>query len=204
MNLPWMPLYIADYRADTAHLGAAEHGAYLLLIMHYWQTGGLPGEDKQLSRIACMSPSEWRKARPTISALFKDGWRHKRIDEELAKAKDVAAARHKKASDAANSRWAKRRDGDAPSDPKVDATSNATSNAPSIAQAMPRDAPSPSHTQEGKKVSCRARGPTLDEDFEEFWKGYPRTPNMSKKEARTAWGKLSEVDREAVLVAGPK
>lgn len=90
---PWMPLYIADYRADTAHLSAAEHGAYLLLIMHYWQTGGLPTEDSQLARIACMAPAEWRKARPTIAKFFTDEWRHKRIDEEIAHAIEVSGKR---------------------------------------------------------------------------------------------------------------
>ncbi len=29
-----------------------------------------------------------------------------------------------------------------------------------------------------------------DDDFEEFWKAYPRTPNMSKKVARQSWDKL--------------
>ena len=52
---PWMPLYVGDYRADTTHLNATQHGAYLLLIMHYWQHGGLPDDDEQLARIACMS-----------------------------------------------------------------------------------------------------------------------------------------------------
>lgn len=86
MNLPRMPLHIGDYRRDTAHLNAAEHGAYLLLIMHYWSTGGLPDDDDRLSRIACMTAGEWEKARPTLAAFFKEGWRHGRIDDELVEA----------------------------------------------------------------------------------------------------------------------
>lgn len=93
MSRPWMPLYIADYRADTAHLNAAQHGAYLLLIMHYWQTGALPQDDAPLARIACMTPAEWRKARPIIAPFFQDGWKHKRIDGELARASEISSKR---------------------------------------------------------------------------------------------------------------
>ncbi len=90
---PWMPLYVADYRADTAHLSTIEHGAYLLLIMHYWQTGGVPTGDDQLARIACMSGREWLKAKPTIASFFSSEWKHKRIDEELAHADEVSSKR---------------------------------------------------------------------------------------------------------------
>lgn len=93
MNRPWMPLYIADYRADTAHLSASQHGAYLLLIMHYWQTGGLPTDDAPLARIACLTPTEWRKTRAVIASFFTTDWRHKRIDTELAKAADISSKR---------------------------------------------------------------------------------------------------------------
>lgn len=80
---PWMPLYVADYLADTTHLSAAEHGAYLLLIMHYWQSGGLPKEDRKLARIARMSDREWKDARETVAEFFDGEWRHQRIDKEL-------------------------------------------------------------------------------------------------------------------------
>lgn len=115
MSHPWMPLYIADYRADTAHLSAAEHGAYLLLIMHYWTTGGLPGDDRQLSRIACMTPGEWRKAKPTIQKFFHDGWQHKRIDAELKQTAEVSASYAARAAKAAKARWDKQSLDDAPS-----------------------------------------------------------------------------------------
>jgi len=86
MSRPRMPLYVADYLADTGHLGAAEHGAYLLLIMHYWANGGLPDDDRKLARIARMDASEWADARETIGQFFSDGWRHERIEKHLAEA----------------------------------------------------------------------------------------------------------------------
>lgn len=91
---PWMPLYIAEYLADTRHLSAAEHGAYMLLIMHYWQTGALPNDDRQLARIACMESTEWLAARPVIEPLFKSGlWKHTRVEKELARAAHISAVR---------------------------------------------------------------------------------------------------------------
>lgn len=90
MSNVWMPLYVADYLADTTHLSAAEHGAYLLLIMAYWQSGRpLPDDDAKLARVARMQPKEWRAARSTLLDFFtvEDGeWRHGRVDEELTKA----------------------------------------------------------------------------------------------------------------------
>jgi uncharacterized protein YdaU (DUF1376 family) len=90
---PWMPFYVADYLKDTRHLTTLEHGAYLLLIMEYWVKGGLPGQDRQLARIAGMRIAEWRAIKPTIAAFFHDEWRHKRLDAELAKAMLKTTAR---------------------------------------------------------------------------------------------------------------
>lgn len=93
MSTAWMPLYIADYRADTMHLSAIQHGAYLLMIMHYWQTGGLPEDEKQIARIACLTLQEWKKHRATLNAFFHDGWRHKRIDAERTRTGEVIEKR---------------------------------------------------------------------------------------------------------------
>lgn len=89
----WMPLYVPDYLADTGHMSTVEHGAYLLLIMHYWQNDGLPTDDKRLARIARLSPDEWASVRETIADLFDGNWRHKRIDAEIAKATDLISKR---------------------------------------------------------------------------------------------------------------
>jgi uncharacterized protein YdaU (DUF1376 family) len=102
-----MPLYVADYIADTGHLSATEHGAYLLLIMHYWQNGSLPVDDVRLARIARMTQKEWAKSCATIAAFFSDGWGHKRIDEELARAEQITNKRKAAGIAGAEARYGK-------------------------------------------------------------------------------------------------
>jgi len=88
----WMPLYWGDYFKDTNHLSIAEHGAYLLLIGHYWSGGkALPDEDQRLAQLTRQSPAAWRKMRPTIEEFFTlEGgkWHHGRIEKELTTAFD--------------------------------------------------------------------------------------------------------------------
>ncbi len=93
MKRPWMPIYISDYLKDTTHLGALESGAYFHLIMDYWQNGKLPTDERQLARIAKLTAREWSKLRDTLNAFFYDGWKHKRIEEELAHAVDISNKR---------------------------------------------------------------------------------------------------------------
>lgn len=92
-NRAWMPLHIDTYLADTGYLTAAEHGAYMLLIMTYWRDGGLPDDERLIARIARMSKEEWAESRDVLASFFKDGWRHSRIDEELAKADEIIEKR---------------------------------------------------------------------------------------------------------------
>ena len=93
MNRPWMPLYVGDYLGDTGHLTTTQHGAYLLLMMHYWRKGELPDDDRQLCKIAKLPLKTWNEYRTTLQDFFHDGWKHKRIDAELERMMRVSAKR---------------------------------------------------------------------------------------------------------------
>jgi uncharacterized protein YdaU (DUF1376 family) len=93
MARPWMPFYVADYLGDTAHLSTLQHGAYCLLLFSYWKRGGLPDDDHQLANITKLSLTSWKFHRPTLQAFFYNGWKHKRVDTELARHERVRAAR---------------------------------------------------------------------------------------------------------------
>lgn len=87
--LPYMPLFVADYLADTAHLTAAQHGAYLLLIMNYWQRGKpLPNDDVRLSKIARMNRRDWDRNKCPVLDMFEvqdNLLVHSRIAHELSR-----------------------------------------------------------------------------------------------------------------------
>jgi uncharacterized protein YdaU (DUF1376 family) len=90
---PWMPLYVGDYLKDTGHLTVTEHGAYMLLIMRYWEDGGLPADERLIARYSRLSAEQWAESRDILFALFDDGWKHGRIDAEIAKAEGIIEKR---------------------------------------------------------------------------------------------------------------
>jgi uncharacterized protein YdaU (DUF1376 family) len=95
----WMPLYIGDYLADTMHLTAEQHGAYLLLLMAHWRRPeGLPNDADFLAATAKVTPEVWLSIASAVTPFFelKDGvFRSKRVVSERAKADSVHARRSK-------------------------------------------------------------------------------------------------------------
>ncbi len=89
----WMPLYVGEYLADTGHLTTTQHGAYLLLLMHYWRKRELPSDDKQLAAIAKLPLRIWLDVKETLQAFFYDGWRHKRVEAEFERRMVVSEKR---------------------------------------------------------------------------------------------------------------
>lgn len=85
--LPYMQFYVADYLADTMHLTTEEHGAYMLLIMNYWQRGKpLDNSNDRLASVARLSNDRWISVQRTLEEFFEidgDLWIHHRIESEL-------------------------------------------------------------------------------------------------------------------------
>jgi uncharacterized protein YdaU (DUF1376 family) len=105
----WMPFYVGDYLRDTMHLRTIQHGAYVMLLLHYWTTGAaLPDDDEHLASVTRLSEKEWLTHRQTLSGFFEvaDGrWRHKRVEFELEKARRQKEARSEGGRKGANSKW---------------------------------------------------------------------------------------------------
>lgn len=65
-------LYIGDYQRDTAHLSVTEHGAYLLMLQHYYATEKPLPVGKALHRMLRAQDKAEREAIDVIVAQF---WR---------------------------------------------------------------------------------------------------------------------------------
>lgn len=172
----WMPLYIGDYLADTMHLQGAEHGAYLLLLMHYWRNGPLPNDDKMLAGIGKIERRAWDKdIGATVKAFFAlEGGRlhQKRMDAERARSQDLSDKRRA----AANSRHEKK-DGSISGGGANDmqTASNSDAIAPAIAKQLDTHAgtcaivpPSPSK-QERKVPPSADAGASLTDPRAVVW-----------------------------------
>jgi len=92
--------YVTDYVAKTRHLTQGQHGAYFLLMLHYYATGKpLPVDAMQLQIICnCKTEQEKQDLSFVLRAFFKEkngSFRHRRIERELAKRSSIRSKRKK-------------------------------------------------------------------------------------------------------------
>jgi uncharacterized protein YdaU (DUF1376 family) len=111
-EFPALPLWTDAYMADTTHLSDAEHGRYLLLLVHLWRAPQqrLPNDNAWLARKFGRSEqaieNEWR---PLIREFCQcDGnWiTQKRLSVEFSYVKKLSAQR----TEAVKSRWRKHKE----------------------------------------------------------------------------------------------
>lgn len=109
-----MPLYVADYLADTLDLNSEEHGCYMLLLMISWRRKGtLPNDMQFLKRAlsACASDMHGNRFNRLVPKLLErfftlneqGDFVNKRLGKELEKANKFSENQKENAQ----KRWAK-------------------------------------------------------------------------------------------------
>lgn len=169
MSLPWFPFNIKDFLANTKRLNTEAKGAYLCLMLDYYeQEKGAPDDDDVLAAITELPLDAWKRHRKVIEPMFDihDGrWFHSRIDAEIKDGKERHAKSSAKGRHAALAKADKNRPKESPSTPKAPATRPPRT---------PRAHPEPTHstntlTLSSERVNARAQGDEIDskakEDF---------------------------------------
>lgn len=78
MRKAWSSFYWGDYVADTGHLSMAHHGAYLMLMAHYYSTGRPIKDDLGHIKMICRANSKRQtlEAKEVLDEFFvlRDGY----------------------------------------------------------------------------------------------------------------------------------
>lgn len=188
MSAQWYPRYAGDYMRDTRHLTLIEHGAYTLLLDHYYATGRpLDAELSALYRVCGAQGDDERAAIAAVADQFfpvnGDGLRHnKRADTEIERAHAISNKRSTAGKIGAVSTWQGKRKAKAMANALASATTT-TSTSTSIPQ--PQIPPIPPAGGIG--------------DFDAFWNAYPR--RIGKKAALKAWGRAKDKPPVSDIIA---
>ncbi len=197
--LPYMRFYAADYLADTHHLSTEEHGAYLLLLLNYWQAGKpLNNVNHRLAYVARMSNERWILVEQVLSEFFDiegDEWTHRRVEYELdavlVKSTKASFAGKESARQRANARLSVK-DEVIPTD--VERTLNGRSRS---VQHKSNHTDTEADTEVLKDISTIDK-PIVSPQFAAFWKIYPR--KVGKAAASKAFIKaLKKVDATELI-----
>ncbi len=92
-----IPFHIGDFLSGTIHMDAEQTGAYMMLLVAHYNAGaeGLPNDDKQLARIAKVSPRVWKRIKPILEQKFivnENFWAHEKCRKVLRKIQERSNA----------------------------------------------------------------------------------------------------------------
>lgn len=185
--LPYMQFYVADYLADTTHLTAEEHGAYMLLLFSYWQTGK-PLRIDRLATVARIPNERWPSVAETLNEFFhvtETHWVQFRVEADLeaVNSKVVTASNAGKASAKAKA---------------LKKQQELNDRSTTVEDPLQRNA---NHidTDTDKNRKELPLPPEGEDLFATFWKLYPN--KVGKAAAQKAWKKLKITGDLFTLIA---
>lgn len=199
---PWYAFYPKDYQQKAAHLTMLQHGAYRLLLDHYYASAKpLPANADGLHRVCRAFASDEQAAIAFVLAEFfvldARGYTQDRVEEELKKADALSETRRK----AAKTRY---------SDP-VQLQSKSTANAghlhtQSQSQSQIEDTSLRSVSSAPAKAVARQRKPKDESEhpaFQEFYEKYPRREGR-RTAARAFKAALARGSPEAIMAGSAR
>lgn len=198
MAIAYMPLYVADYEADTAHLSVEEDGAYSRLLRLCWRTEGctIPADDEWIMRRLRVDRETFDRAvKPVLDEFFKtrrNRYYNPRLSREHSRIKTVSQTR------AENGRKGGR--------PAKALKDNENDKSKRLANGKQNESiynQNQNYNQNYKNSPSESVSapPGYPDDFERFWSAYPSRSNNPKKPAFAAWqsAKRNGVDPETMI-----
>src|SRR5689334_6658276 len=90
-RLPWCPIYVGDWLADTRGWPLAVRAVYIELLLAQWDVGTLPVDPERLRAIVGgTSRGEWQRAWSYVAPLFplaKGGRRNLALEQRRQEAR---------------------------------------------------------------------------------------------------------------------
>jgi uncharacterized protein YdaU (DUF1376 family) len=106
-DLPYMPFWPKDWLQSTATLTVEQRDAYMTLLCHAWEEGGLPTNEDQLRNIGRWTAVAWRRIWSVVGGRFEvraGRLIHPRMETERAEVRE----RHDRLSSAGKAGAARR------------------------------------------------------------------------------------------------
>ena len=76
-----MPFFTDDFIGGTMAMNAEEIGAYLLLLIHQWNSGEIDGDDASLAQLARCSPARLKRVLAKFERSKSGGYMNKRLEQ---------------------------------------------------------------------------------------------------------------------------
>ena len=175
----WYPFYSGDYARDTAHLTMLEHGAYRLMLDHYYNTQApLPLDRGKIYRVCRAVEGAEKAAIDTVLETFfqqhPEGWRSKKADlvvEQQTKKAEVNRERALKAVEGKRSKVT------APSSTPSRPNQNQNQNQ----NTKERELQPPPQPKTEKPVVVADENPISLEDLSTLYRFYHGGPNLQQQ-----------------------
>lgn len=200
-------LYIGDYQRDTAHLSITEHGAFMLMLQHYYATERPLPTGKALHRMLRAQDKAERDAIDAVAAQFwtatDAGLVNARADEEITKAAHQADTNARIAREREERRKAARK-------PDEPSTNRSTNDQPNHSHSQtPEEIQEPPTVVVGKASPPRPPDCPTDDLIRLYHERLPMLPrvevlNDSRRRALSARWREVVTDPDIRKAADPK